>query len=186
MLFTSKNFEFCFFRFYIGKIRSSSRKWLGDLTSPSIKCTKQLISRIKNFHANVLFSVCSRSTSFDSFTYNYFVKKTIQKIIYIALTNTCVNKDVFMNACVRMWLVACVCWYQEVDMELAVDENLLWLESEPIKCVKKSKCSFRSTSSSQTWWPLHLRQDLLKPLISGIQKCSTCLSSHESKCDCLG
>ena len=36
-------------------------------------------------------------------------------------------------------------------MELVVDENLFRLKSEPIKCVKNSKCSFYSTSSSQTW-----------------------------------
>ena len=33
----------------------------------------------------------------------------------------------------------CVCWHQEVDKEFVVDENLFWLKSEPIKCVKKSK-----------------------------------------------
>ena len=34
--------------------------------------------------------------SLDSFSYESFVKTAIQKIFYIALTNTCANKDVFI------------------------------------------------------------------------------------------
>ena len=47
---------------------------------------------------------CSRSTSLDSFAYKTFVKKAIQKNFYIALTNTCVNKGVFI--CVNKFLNA--------------------------------------------------------------------------------
>ena len=46
----------------------------------------------------------SRSTSLDSFAYESFAKKAIQKIFYIALTNTSANKDVFV--CVKKLLNA--------------------------------------------------------------------------------
>ena len=50
---------------------------------------------------------CSKSTSLDYFVYDSFFKKAIQKN-YIALVNTCVNKDVFiyvsqlLNTCVQI------------------------------------------------------------------------------------
>ena len=42
--------------------------------------------------------------SLDSFAYESFVKKAIQKKNYIALTNTCINKDIF--TCVNKLLNA--------------------------------------------------------------------------------
>ena len=47
---------------------------------------------------------CSRSTSLDSFVYDFFAKKAIQKKFNIALADIFVNKDVFI--CVNKLLNA--------------------------------------------------------------------------------
>ena len=59
----------------------------------TIKCTEQFISPIKNIRVNVLFDVLSMFQINESW---FFCKKAIEKSFYIALTNTCVNKDVFI------------------------------------------------------------------------------------------
>ena len=61
-----------------------------------MKRTK-FISPIKNLRANVLFNVLSiLQINEFSFFYDSIVKKAIQKNFYIALTNTCLNKDIFI------------------------------------------------------------------------------------------
>ena len=47
---------------------------------------------------------CFRSTSLDSFVYDYIVKKDIQKRFHSPLTTTCINKDIFI--CVNKLLNA--------------------------------------------------------------------------------
>ena len=71
-----------------------------------IKRTEQLISPIKNLRANVFLTCyrCFRSTSLDSFVYDYIVKKDIQKRFHSPLTTTCINKDIFI--CVNKLLNA--------------------------------------------------------------------------------
>ena len=71
-------------------------RFFSDGKNKPMKRTK-FISPIKNLRANVLFNVLSiLQINEFSFFYDSIVKKAIQKNFYIALTNTCLNKDIFI------------------------------------------------------------------------------------------
>ena len=83
----------------------SEMNYFFDGKNKLIKHTKQFISPIKNLRANVLFNKLSVFQINESFFYDSFVKRATQKK-YIALANTCVNKDDFI--CVNKLLNASV------------------------------------------------------------------------------